>query len=267
MADPREEDTEEIWRLLLVDGHKSLRRMRGVFRLVPSPPRCKECSSPFKGLGGRLAGFMGFKPSAKNPNFCDPCMGQMPTGGIEIDIGVLFADVRGSTELAAKLGPKAYADLLNRFYRTANAVLLQQDALVDKMIGDEVMALFMPGFCGPDYRRIAVETGEKLLRAVHDGPSGEPWLPMGIGINVGPAWVGAIGGEGVTDFTALGDTVNVAARLRSAAKAGEVVMSEEAYREIADTHPGLEKRALDLKGVEGVFETRVLTLTPEPASA
>lgn len=252
--------SDEVWRAILIDGHKKLRRMRLLFRFVPSPPRCKECSSPFRGIGGRVAGMMGFKPSPKNPNFCDFCFTSIPMGGIEMDIGVLFADVRGSTELAARLGPKAYADLLNRFYRTANAVLLQHDAFIDKMIGDEVMALFLPGFCGPEYRRIAVETAEKLQRSVHEGGDGQAWLPMGVGVHVGQAWVGSVGGEGVTDFTALGDTVNVAARLRSAAKAGEVVISEEAYREVEGTHPGLEARELDLKGVAGQFRARVLTV-------
>jgi adenylate cyclase len=259
--------SDEVWHMLIVDGHKKLNRMRGLFRLIPGPPRCKECSSPFRGVGGRVVGMMGFKPSPMNPNFCNLCFREMPSGGIETDIGVLFADVRGSTELGRKLEPKAYADLLNRFYKAANTVLLQHDALIDKMIGDEVMALFLPGFCGPEYRRVAVHAGEALLRAVQDGPNGDAWLPIGVGVHVGQAYVGAVGSEGITDFTALGDTVNIAARLRSAAAPGELVMSEEAYREIEDMHPELESRALNLKGVEGPFETRVLSLAATPAAA
>jgi adenylate cyclase len=258
---------EEVWQAILVDGHKKLNRMRGLFRLIPSPPRCKECSSPFRGLGGRFVSIMGFRPSPMNPNFCDFCIRDIPAGGIEIDIGVLFADVRGSTDLSRKLGPKAYADLLNRFYKTANSVLLQHDALIDKMIGDEVMALFLPGFCGPEYRKIAAHAGEALIRAAQDGPDREPWLPLGVGVHVGPAYVGAVGGDGITDFTALGDTVNIAARLRSEARAGELLLSEEAYQAVADRHPDLEKKVLNLKGIDTPFEVRAFALGKPAAAA
>jgi adenylate cyclase len=95
----------------------------------------------------------GFRPSRKNPNLCSRCCDTLPPGGLEIDIAVLFADVRGSTALCERIGPGSFAELLNHFYRVATAVLIRHDAIIDKLIGDEVMALFVPGiaYVGVDH--------------------------------------------------------------------------------------------------------------------
>jgi adenylate cyclase len=85
------------WKALLVEGHEPLQRRQRVFRRLPHAPRCKLCHSPFAGIGGKLLALAGRKPSRKNPNLCTTCFENLPSGGIEIDIGVVFADVRGST--------------------------------------------------------------------------------------------------------------------------------------------------------------------------
>jgi len=80
-----------------------------VFRYLPSAPRCKLCHNPFGGIGGKIVGLMGFAPSRKNPKLCNHCFDRVPSGGAEVDIAVLFADVRGSTELgksSAELPPQ-----------------------------------------------------------------------------------------------------------------------------------------------------------------
>lgn len=181
----------------------------------------------------------------------------MPLGGAEVDIAILFADVRGSTGLGERLGATAFATLMNRFYRAANDVLVTHGAVIDKMVGDEVMALFIPGFCGPEYRRVAVQAGEALVRAVGYGEGGEPWLPLGVGVHAGHAYVGNVGGAGVTDFTALGDTINTAARLQGEAQGGEVILSEEVYQPVAARYPDLERRVLTLRGRNEPLAVRV----------
>jgi hypothetical protein len=133
---------EALWRQVLLEGHRGLRVMRRLWRYLPSAPRCKVCHNPFGGVGGKLIAPLGYRPSRLNPNLCAACCEKLPPGGAEVDIGVLFADVRGSTALGEQLGATAFAALLNRFYRTATAVLVAHDALIDKLIGDEVMALF-----------------------------------------------------------------------------------------------------------------------------
>jgi adenylate cyclase len=75
-----------------------------------------------------LAGLIGYQPSRKNPNICAVCRERLPPGGAEVDIAVLFADLRGSTSLGERLGPGAFAAVLNSFYRTATEVLVARDA-------------------------------------------------------------------------------------------------------------------------------------------
>src|SRR5688572_7338974 len=88
---------DATWEDLLVDGHEPVRRAQRLFRRLPSAPRCKLCQNPFHGIGGKLVGLAGFKPSRKNPNLCAECCEGLPPGGLEIDLAVVFADVRGST--------------------------------------------------------------------------------------------------------------------------------------------------------------------------
>jgi hypothetical protein len=144
---------EDQWRKVLMTGHRPLVISRRVWRHVPSAPRCKVCGNPFGGIGGRIARVAGYSPSRKNPNLCARCCDALPRGGAEVDIGVLFADVRGSTALGERKSASDYAGLLNRFYAVATDVLLRHDALIDKLIGDQAMALFIPGVAGRDYRR------------------------------------------------------------------------------------------------------------------
>ena len=216
------------------------------------------CQNPFGGLGGKFAGLLGFSRSRKNPNLCSRCCDSLPPGGAELDIAVLFADVRGSTSMGERLDPSAYAGLLNRFYSAATEVLVQHDAIIDKLIGDEVMALFIPGICGLQYRRNAVLAAVALLKAVGYGRPEGPWIPLGIAVNSGMTYVGNVGGTGVVDFTALGDPVNTAARLTSSAQAGEILLSDSVYAEVAALYPDAETRTLDLRGKEAPVTVRVL---------
>ena len=82
------------WQKCLVEGYEPLKQAQRVFRHLPHDPRCKLCRSPFAGIGGKVFGAMGRKPSRKNPNLCQSCFDRLPDGGIEIDVGVVFADVR-----------------------------------------------------------------------------------------------------------------------------------------------------------------------------
>ncbi len=259
MSKPSETSAQnqEPWRTILTRGHQPLRIAHLLFRYLPSAPRCKLCHNPFGGIGGRLVGLIGFTPSRKNPNLCARCCDSLPPGGAEVDIAVLFADVRGSTALGEQLDPGAFAAALNRFYRAATEVLVRHDAIVDKLIGDEVMALFIPGICGPRYRANAARAAVALMKAVGYGEPRGPWMPIGAAVNSGVSYVGNVGSEGVVDFTALGDPVNTAARLASSAAAGEVLLSEDVYAAVAEQFPNLEKRTLNLRGKEAPFPARV----------
>jgi adenylate cyclase len=250
----------KAWQKALTEGHPGHKALRRVMRFLPGAPRCKICLNPFGGVCGRMCRAAGMRPSKKNPHICELCCEKMPLGGAEIETAILFADVRGSTGLAEKLGPARYAELLNRFYATATEVLIRHDATIDKLIGDEVMAFFIPGFTGPQFKRAAVAAARDILRDLGYGGRGDPWIPVGIGIDVGTAFVGNVGGADYYDFTVLGDPVNTAARIQAAAGPGELLVGERAFQAVADQYSGCEARALSVAGKQKKVLVRSLPL-------
>ena len=222
---------------------------------LPSAPRCKVCNNPFGGVGGRVLGMAGFKPSRKTPNLCSRCCDSLPEGGAEVDVAVLFADVRGSVALGEHRGAADFAALLTRFYVTASQTLLRFDAVIDKLIGDEVMAFFVQGISGSLYRRRAVQAGAALLRAVGYGSPDGPWIELGVAVNAGVAYVGNVGGA-VVDFTALGDPVNVASRLQRCADAGQLLVGAGVDDELLAGYPS---RTFPVRGREAPVDAFVLT--------
>lgn len=256
---PAELTPEQEWYKMLTEGEPVPRRLYHLHGLLPSDPRCKVCGSPFKGIGGFLMHLVGRDQSRYNPHFCEKCRLFEHPGGAEIPLTMLFADVRGSTELAERMNPREFSRLINRFYTTATHVLIRKDAMVDRLMGDEAIGLFLPGFAGPDHARRAIEAAEELLRLTGHRDVKGPWLPVGVGVHTGVAYVGVVGDEESTaDFTALGDNVNITARLASQADAGEILISNVSYSASGLTLENLEHRQLALKGKSEPIEVHVL---------
>ena len=254
---------EEVWREFLATGEITKeRRQRTFFRYLPRNPRCKNCNAPFQGLGSPLVRLIYNKrPSKMNPRLCNVCeeFANKYQGGAEIEISLLFADIRGSTTIAEQMSIAEFSRLINRFYKAATEVMIRSDALIDKLIGDEVTGLYIPGYAGPKHARRAVEAALEILRATGQGDPNGPWIPIGAGVHTGSAYVGAVGSpEGVVDITALGDAPNVAARLASQAAAGEVLVSEEALSAAEMNGEAYERRRLQLKGRKEPISVRVL---------
>lgn len=258
-----DELTEQDWRKFLTEGETLPRRFHHLVGLLPSSPRCKLCNSPFKGWGGFLMHLAGRDQSRYNPRYCMQCERFEHPGGAVIELTLLFADVRGSTTLAEQLDPHEFSQLMNRFYNVATDALVKTDALVDRLIGDEAIGLYIPGFAGPRHARRAIVAARNLLRRTGYGDSKGAWLPVGVGVHTGSAWVGVVGGVdgSLTDFTALGDNVNVAARLASNAKAGEILISEAAYTASGLDLGELEQRQLELKGKSEPTGVHVLRIS------
>jgi adenylate cyclase len=167
---------------------------------------------------------------------------------------VLFADVRNSTAMGETSTASDFAEQLNRFCAVAAKVLIRHDGLIDKLIGDEVMGLFLAGAAGPDYRR-------KTARAAIDLAAATSELPVGVAANAGVAFVGNVDSGTVLDFTALGDAVNVGARLQSYASPRQVVFSSDLYSLIAPAHPGARTDVLQVKGRAEPVQVAVLDVT------
>jgi adenylate cyclase len=138
--------------------------------------------------------------------------------------------------------------LIARFYNAVTSELIKADALIDRLIGDEVVALFVPTLAGKRHGEAALRAAQGVLKATGHDKSDGPWVPVGVGIHTGTAFVGAVGSAGVSDITALGDDVNLTARLASVASAGEILITEAARAAAGLATDGLEPRRLDLKG-------------------
>ena len=256
---------QEMWQKNLTEGNVHWRQYRHLFGLLPSNPRCVNCHRPFAGLGSAILRLVYgdlVRKSDKNPRFCRGCYSfteQFP-GGAEIQLTMLFVDVRGSTTIAENMADLEFSQLMNRFYEAAINVLIREDAFIDKLVGDEVTALFIPGFAGEKHAQRAVKAGQELLNVTGHGDPNGPWVPVGVGIHTGMAWVGSIAGASgaAADFTALGDNVNIAARLASNAAQGEVIISEATHSAAKVANEDLERRELELKGKSEPVSVRVL---------
>ena len=250
---------EDISFFELMDNHMPRTFLR-VMRHLPSEPRCRLCNAPYGGVGGRIMRRVGFGPSRKNPSLCNTCFEKAPMGGVEMEIGVLFADVRGFTSLAETMPPAQVAELLNRFYAAAASVL-NRSAVIDKLVGDEVMALYIPQLLGRHWEDELVRDARELLSAVGFGTTAGPWLKLGVGLDIGRAFVGNVGSGEVKDFTALGDVVNTASRLQSSAEAGQIVLSERLFRRLSPKAAAGNARLVPLRGKQEDEPVRVIELT------
>jgi adenylate cyclase len=194
---------------------------------------------------------IGKAPWERNPRMCRFCarwLLKRGAGGAEVTLALVFADVRGSTGLAERMAPRAYSALINRFFTAATDAIVRCDGVVDQLVGDEAIGLFLPGDAGPRYTRRALDASRMLLAATGHG-GGAPWLPVGVGVHTGVAYVGSVGsGETFTDFTALGDAVNTTARLASEAGAGEILITAAAAHHAALMPQDSQRRTLSVKG-------------------
>ena len=263
--------TTEAWRTYLTTG-RSMKGMhqpwyehpvlRPVFRALPADPRCQICYIPFSGVGGFLSRrLLDVKPSQMNPHLCNVCerFAERFLGGVEMEVSILFVDVRGSTPLAESMSTVEYSNLIRRFYQAATQPLYDNSALIEKFIGDGLTAFFVPAFAGPNHAEAAIKAGKGILQATGHGGNRKPWIPVGVGVNTGVAYIGSMKMEGGrTDITILGDTVNTAARLCSQAAGGELLVSRQAGANSGLSFDGHELRTLALKGKQETVEAWVM---------
>ena len=233
------------------------KRLRHIQRVLPHDPRCKFCNAPFEGIGGALMRVLfGKQRSALNPRYCNLCerASQEFPGGTEVPMSMLFIDVRGSTALSEKMSPTEFSQLIDRFYTETTKVIINEDGLVEKLAGDSVAAFWGAGFAGPDYVRRTIDAAQNLLRVMR-----RQNIPVGIGVHAGIAYFGAMGtAEGLTEISAIGDEVNLAARLASKAEKGEIIISQQALRQAGRDASELVSRSLELKGISHPVEVRVM---------
>jgi adenylate cyclase len=260
----RDRSTEDELRAVLTGEHPVMTKIRNRMRHIPSSPRCKMCWAPFDGPGGRVLRHFGFGRFSGNPAICNFCISQFQEQGVTgavIPVTLLFADIRGSTGIGERLSPAEFHTFLNRFYRIALDAVIDHDGLLDKFVGDEVVALFFGGVTGPAHTAAGIATAESIIErcARPDATSMGP-IPVGAAVHTGEAYVGtsAPPGGAVDDFTALGDIVNTTARLASSASADEVLVSLDALTAAGRIIDGEERRHLDIRGRQEPIDVVVL---------
>jgi adenylate cyclase len=260
---PQQSSVDDKWRTRLLSP-SPFRRIRRIHSRIPSSPRCKLCAAPFAGPGGMVMPWLGHARWAKNPTYCAGCFRMLSEnhGGAEIECSLLFADVRGSTPLAEQMRPKEFTLLMGRFYDAASDVLMNHDAFVDKFVGDEIIGIFVPAMAGEQHAMRAIDAAQALLRRTGHADAGGPWVPVGVGVNTGTAYVGSVGQGSDTELTAMGDVVNTTARLSSVAAAGEVLVTRAAAARAGLSADAFERRSLPLKGKAQPTDVLVLTLSP-----
>jgi adenylate cyclase len=242
-------------------------RYRRIYRLFPGAPRCFECDIPLAGFANLLLRPWGSRASSFSPRFCSHCetFARSREAGAEVELSLLFADIRGSTSLAENIGTSNFKELIKRFYHVTTEVLVRHNAMVNRLMGDQVIALFVPRFAGKDHAQVAIQAAREILLATgHADPQG-PWVPVGVGVHSGVAYVGVVGSkDGVNEIAVLGSAANLTAQLSSQAAAAEVLISDDAIASARFNATGLESRVLTLKGISAPVSARVLQLTASP---
>lgn len=252
----------EQWRAMLMGTHPGLVWMRRILGVIPSDPRCKVCLSPQGGIGAPIVRLFGFGQYPRNPQLCNNCFRQSERypGGAQLEITAMFADIRGSTGLAETAAPGEYAAAVDEYVRIVSHAVRQPGGIVHKLLGDGVMAIFIPGPVGGNHAGKALAAARRILDEVS--------LPVGIGLHTGQAWVGFVGGvDNVLDFTALGDAVNAASRLGSDAAAGEILLSHATAAATTLDTSRLESRRLELRGRSEPLDVWSLPRSAEVAVA
>ncbi len=158
-------------------------------------------------------------------------------GGVRRDVSILFADIRGFTAFSEKLEPEASVEVLNHYLTLAAEAILAEEGTLDKFIGDGVMAIYNAPLAQTDHTLRAVQSALAIRDSItnsHRSMPADQQLNFGVGITMGPAVVGSIGSDAIRNYTAIGDTVNLASRLQSHAGPGQVLLNVTAYERVCE---------------------------------
>lgn len=180
---------------------------------------------------------------------------KLKLGGEKRLVTVLFSDIRGFTSLSERLTPEGLVALLNEYLSPMTRIVLEEEGMLDKYIGDAIMAVFNAPVEIPDHPARACRTAIEMMEKLEELNSlwsarGWPRIDIGIGINTGEAVVGNMGAELRFDYTAIGDTVNLASRLEGINKlyGTNIIVSEQTWVHVKD---GFSFREIDLVRVKG----------------
>jgi adenylate cyclase len=181
--------------------------------------------------------------------------GRLELGGETRVVTILFCDIRGFTSISERMGAQSLVKLLNEFFTAMVTILMEEDAVVDKYIGDAIMAVFGAPISKPDDPLRAVRAAVRMRDALTSlnadlATRGIPEMRMGIGIHTGEVVAGNIGSNARMEYTVIGDAVNLASRLESATKDldASILVSEDTYALVRDQVSAVERGELPIRG-------------------
>ena len=201
---------------------------------------------------------MGIRKSQMNPNLCTICESMFTKvkkhKQIEVPTTIMFADLRGYTQLSQHIDASVMNEVLHCFYDYSSDAVWENEGIVNKFIGDAVLAIFNFPLVRKDHVHKAVNAAIQLQNQCLDlknkaGLNDEHTLGIGIGIHTGTCNIGEVGNS-YKDFTAIGSIVNLASRLQGAAAPGEILITEDVYKHVENEFPHLQSRSLTLKGID-----------------
>jgi adenylate cyclase len=173
-------------------------------------------------------------------------------GGVTQKITVLFADIRGFTGISEHEKPERIVQLLNLYFTEMTDIIFEHGGTLDKYIGDEMMALFGAPHTTPDDAKNALNAAvamQRRLKEINQKLLAEGFLEIGVGIGLhtGEATVGYIGSDKRSEYTAIGDTVNLASRVQNQAATGKIIISEATAAEAESQHPLKQREPVQVK--------------------
>ena len=175
---------------------------------------------------------------------------------------MLFADFRGYTTLVRERGPEAVRPYVDEFFRKSSDIIIKNDGIVDHFLGDAVMAFFNVPIKHDDHILKAIAAATQIQMSITDinkSLGKEDVLKVGAGVSTGFAYVGVVGSDRCSDYTALGDALNIASRLQGEAAPGEVIVDGQVYEVVASAFPNAQERMFKLKGIEEPVKAYSLT--------
>jgi len=180
---------------------------------------------------------------------------EVAKGGHVRETTVFFSDIRGFTSMSQKSSPQDVVNMLNEYFELMVEVIFKYEGTLDKFVGDEIMALFGAPVTHPDDAYRAVKVAVEQMRVLDEFnrtrmAEGEAPVRIGIGINTGELVAGYLGSSHALEYTVIGDTVNIASRLCSCAKGGEIIISKNTYELVKDYFKVEELPPTRVKGIE-----------------
>ncbi len=179
---------------------------------------------------------------------------EVAKGGHVRETTVFFSDIRGFTAMSEKSSPQDVVNMLNEYFELMVEVIFKYEGTLDKFVGDEIMALFGAPVTHPDDAYRAVKVAVEQMRVLDEFnktrmAEGEAPVKIGIGINSGELVAGYLGSSRALEYTVIGDTVNVASRLCSCAKGGEIIISKNTYELVKEYFTVEELPPTRVKGI------------------